>query len=168
MLIRTLMAMLGLATILALHVEYPYFETPLLVFMLTISVGSIVVPHLGTMAVGTLVLLLEIGLAFLFAHALSSFANGAMATILGGVNLLATACLIGVSSALLYIRGKCSAWETLGSLGILLTLLFLHFHAQSPQVEGIGWILGCLTAIPWLIGLAVGHRVRRLSDTLEN
>lgn len=168
MLIRTLMALLALVTILAIHVKYPYVETPLLVFTSAISIGSIVVPRLGKMAVGTLILLLELGLAFWVAHTLASFANGPMVTILGGVNLLGIACLMGVSSTLLYVRGKYGVWEALGTLGILLTLLLLHFHAQSPQVQGIGWILGNLIAIPWLIGLAVGHRVRELRVSGHN
>jgi hypothetical protein len=161
MLIRTLLAVLTLVTVLIVHLAYPYVQTASLVFISAISIGNIFIPHLNKMAIGALIVLLEIGLAFLIAQTLSdSPINNEIASILHLVNLLVIGCLVGVSSALLYLYAKYHAWESLGSLGVFVTLLVVHFHGESPQVQGVGLVLGILTAIPWLVGLAVGAAIR--------
>ncbi len=51
-------------------------------------------------------------------------------------------------------------WQLLGSLGILVVALLLHFYPQAARVQGVGLVLGLFAAVPWLVGLAVGAAIR--------
>lgn len=160
MLIRVLLATIALVAVWGVHVKWPWLEVSALVFLAVVSVGSIFVPHLGKMAIGTLVILLAMGLAFLVTAALSNVGFHPVVSRFEIVSTVLIVGLVGVSSALLYIYADYRAWQLLGSLGIFVVPLLLHFYGQEARVQGVGLVLGILTAVPWLVGLAVGAAIR--------
>lgn len=161
MLIRALLAAIALAALWGVHMKWPWIEASVLIFLAVVSVGSIFVPYLGKMAIGTLVILLAMAIAFLVSAALSSLGFHPVVSRFEVVTTLLIVVLVGMSSALLYTYADYRVWQLLGSLGIFVVPLLLHFYPQEARVQGAGLVLGLLAAVPWIVGLAVGAAIHR-------
>jgi hypothetical protein len=160
MLIRILLAAIALATLWGIHVKWLWIEASVLIFLAMIIISSIFVPYLGKVAIGTLVILLAMVIAFSVSAVFSSLGFHPVVSKFEVVTTLLIVALVGVASALLYTYADYSVCQLLGSLGIFVVPLFLHFYAQEARVQGAGLVMAILTAVPWLVGLAVGVAVR--------
>lgn len=160
MLIRALLATVALAAFWVVHAKWPWIEFSLLIFLAAVSVGSIFVPYMGKTAIGTFVIFLAMAMAFLVSAAFSGIGFHPVVSGFEVVTTLLIVALVGVSSTLLYIFADYPAWQLLGSLGIFAVTLLLHFYSQEARVQGAGLVLGILTAVPWLVGIAVGVAIR--------
>jgi hypothetical protein len=161
MLVRSLFAAFGLAAMWVVHVNYPWIEVSALLFLSAVSVGSIFVPDLGRVAIGTFAIFVAMAIAFLASAALSGIGLRPIVSRFEIVTVVLILAFVGVSSALLCRYAHYPFWQLLGSFGIFLVSLCLHFHAQEGRVQGLGFVLGILTAISWFAGCAVGAAIRR-------
>jgi hypothetical protein len=161
MLVRSLFAAFGLAAMWVVHVNYPWIEVSALLFLSAVSVGSIFVPSLGRMAIGTFAIFVAMAIAFLGAAALSGIGLRPIVSRFEIVTVALILAFVGVCSALLCRYAHYPFWQLLGSFAIFLVPLSLHFHPQEGRVQGLGFVLGILTAISWFAGCAVGAAIRR-------
>jgi hypothetical protein len=160
MLLRASFATVALATLWAVHADGFPIEVSVLIFLAAVSVGSVFIPHVGNAAVGAIVIFLATAIAFLVAQALSSIGIHPVVSRFEVLSILLIVAFVGVSSALLCTYTNYRVWQMLGSLGIFLVSLLLQFWGQEGRLQGLGLLMGILTAVPWLVGLGIGAGIR--------